>query len=150
MTTTPTTPPSEDTLQAFADMSAALTGFQSSFIRPFLDPVNLSGTFYTFAISQVGQPRMDALMSAFQALSTQTPKLTPQQIADTLLETALDAPSLQAQLCQGVVSMWYLAWGYTPGVRGGNGFAPPALQVISSQAYTKSLVWNLAQSHPME
>jgi len=143
------TPPSETTLQAFADMSAALTGFQSSFIRPFLDPVNLSGTFYTFAVSQVGQPRMDALMSAFQALSNQTPKLTPQQIADTLLETSLDAPSLQAQLCQSIVAMWYLGSWYTPGVLGGNGFAPPALQVISQQAYTKSLVWNLAQAHPM-
>ena len=96
MTTNPPNPstPSESTVQAFADMSAALTGFQSSFIRPFLDPVNLSGAFYQFAVSQVGQPRMDALMSAFDALSNQTPKPTPQQIADTLLETSLDAPSL--------------------------------------------------------
>src|SRR5215216_6634192 len=99
------TPPSESTVQAFADMSAALTGFQSSFIRPFLDPVNLSGTFYTFAVSQVGQPRMDALMSAFEALSSQVPKLTAQQIADTLLEVSLPAASLQAQLCQSIVAM---------------------------------------------
>ena len=148
MSTNPLTP-SEATLQAFADMSAALTGFQSGFIRPFLDPVNLSGTFYSFAVSQVGQPRMDALMNTFNNLSNQTPKLTPQQIADTLLETSLDAPSLQAQLCQSIVAMWYLGSWYTPGVLGGNGFAPPAVQVISSQAYTKSLVWNLAQSHPM-
>ncbi|HKU77802.1 MAG TPA: hypothetical protein VJR02_28065 [Pyrinomonadaceae bacterium] len=151
MTTNPLNPstPSEATVQAFADMSAALTGFQSSFIRPFLDPVNLSGTFYQFAVSQVGQPRMDALMSTFDSLSKQTPKLTPQQIADTLLETMLDAPSLQAQLCQSIVAMWYLGSWYTPGLLGGGGFAPPAVQVISNQAYTKSLVWNLAQSHPM-
>ncbi|HEY0764341.1 MAG TPA: hypothetical protein VGD61_18325 [Pyrinomonadaceae bacterium] len=149
MSSNPSTPPSESTLQAFADMSAALTGFQSSFIRPFLDPVNLSGTFYQFAVSQVGQPRMDALMGTFASLSSQTPKLTSQQIADTLLETALDAPSLQAQLAQSIVAMWYLGSWYVPGVLGGGGFAPPALQVISSQAYTKSLVWNLAQSHPM-
>ena len=142
-------PPSESVVQDFANMSAALTGFQPGFIRPFLDPVNLSGTFYQFAVSQVGQPRMDALLSAFDALSKQTPPLTPQQIADTLLETALPAPSLQAQLCQSIVAMWYLGSWYVPGVLGGGGFAPPALQVISSQAYTKSLVWNLAQSHPM-
>ena len=148
MTTNPTTP-SESVVQAFADMSAALTGFQSSFIRPFLDPVNLSGTFYQFAVSQVGQARMDALMDTFNTLSNQTPKLTPQQIADTLLETSLPAASLQAQLCQSIVAMWYLGSWYTPGVLGGFGFAPPALQVISQQAYTKSLVWNLAQSHPM-
>ena len=92
---------------------------------------------------------MDALMSAFAALNNQTPKPTPQQIADTLLETANAAPSLQAQLCQSIVAMWYLGSWYTPGLLGGGGFAPPAVQVISSQAYTKSLVWNLAQSHPM-
>src|ERR1041384_5929996 len=131
------TPPSETTLQAFANMSAALTGFQSSFIRPFLDPVNLSGTFYTFAVSQVGQPRMDALMSTFQSLSNQTPELTPQQIADTLLETALDKPSLQAQLCQSIVAMWYLGSWYTPGVLGGHGFAPPAGQRLLPQGHTK-------------
>ena len=137
-------PPSEATVQAFANMSAALTGFQSSFIRPFLDPVNLSGTFYSFAVSQVGQPRMDALMSTFNSLSNQTPKLTSQQIADTLLETALDAPSLQAQLAQSIVAMWYLGSWYPPP------FQKDGLQqVISSQAYTKSLVWNLAQAHPM-
>ncbi len=156
MTNTPSTggastPPPESVVQAFADMSAALTGFQSSFIRPFLDPVNLSGTFYTFVVSHVqdGQQMMDALLSAFDALSQQTPKLTPQQIADTLLEVSSATPSPQAQLCQSIVAMWYLGSWYPPGVLGGNGFAPPALQVISSQAYTKSLVWNLAQSHPM-
>ena len=87
-------------MQDFANMSAALTGFQSSFIRPFLDPVNLSGTFYQFAVSQVGQPRMDALLSAFDALSNQTPKLTPQQIADKLLEISAPSSVAQAQLCQ--------------------------------------------------
>ena len=137
-------PPSESTVQAFANMSAALTGFQPSFIRPFLDPVNLSGIFYEFAVAQVTQAMMDELMSAFAALSSQTPPLTPQQIADTLLEVTNPAPSNQAQLCQSIVSMWYLGSWYPPP------FQKDGLQqVISSQAYTKSLVWNLAQAHPM-
>ena len=137
-------PPSESTVQAFANMSAALTGFQPSFIRPFLDPVNLSGIFYEFAVAQVTQAMMDDLMNAFAALSSQTPALTPQQIADTLLEVTSTTPSKQAQLCQSIVSMWYLGSWYPPP------FQKDGLQqVISSQAYTKSLVWNLAQSHPM-
>jgi hypothetical protein len=139
-----TTPPSESTVQAFADMSAALTGFQASFIRPFLDPVDLSGTFYTFAVAQVEQPRMDALLSAFDALNTQTPPLTAQAIADALLEVSSPTPSEQAQLCQAIVAMWYLGSWYPPPFQT-DGFQ----QVISSQAYTKSLVWNLAQAHPM-
>lgn len=144
--TTPTTPapPSEAVVQDFANMSAALTGFQASFIRPFLDPTNLSGIFYQFAVAQVGQSMMDTLMSAFDALSKQTPPLTAQQIADTLLEVSSPTPSNQALLCQAIVSMWYLGSWYPPP------FQTDGLhQVISSQAYTKSLVWNTAQAHPM-
>jgi hypothetical protein len=152
MTTDPSTdtpnvasaPPSESVVQDFANLSAALTGFQSSFIRPFLDPVNLSGTFYSFAVSQVGQPMMDALMSAFDKLNSQTPPLSPQTIADTLLEVANPNPSPQAQLCQSIIAMWYLGSWYPPP------FQTDGLQqVISTQAYTKSLAWNLAQAHPM-
>lgn len=136
--------PSEAVVQNFANMSAALTGFQPSFIRPFLDPVNLSGTFYSYAVAQVGQTMMDALMSAFTALSSQQPPLTSQQIADTLLEVSSPTPSPQAQLCQTIIAMWYLGSWYPPPFQA-NGLH----QVISSQAYTKSLVWNLAQAHPM-
>jgi len=138
------TPPSESVVQAFANMSAALTGFQPSFIRPFLDPVNLSGIFYEFAVSQVTQTMMDALMSAFAALSSETPALTPQQIADALLEVSSTTPSNQAQLCQSIVALWYLGSWYPPPFQTGG-----LQQVISSQAYTKSLAWNLAQAHPM-
>jgi hypothetical protein len=149
MTTSPPTsdaslPPWEAVVQDFANLSAALTGFQPAFIRPFLDPVDLSGTFYSFAVAQIGQPMMDALLSAFDALSKQTPALPPQAIADTLLEVASATPSPQAQLCQSIVAMWYLGSWYPPP------FQTEGLhQVISSQAYTKSLVWNLAQAHPM-
>jgi hypothetical protein len=148
MTTTPTggdsVPPSESVVQDFANMSAALTGFQPSFIRPFLDPVNLSGTFYSFAVSQVGQSMMDALMSAFDALSSQSPPPSPQIIADTLLEVSSPTPSDQALLCQTILLMWYLGSWYPPPFQTGG-----LQQVISTQAYTKSLVWNLAQAHPM-
>lgn len=139
-----TNAPSESVVQAFANLSATLTGFQPSFIRPFLDPVNLSGTFYQFAVAQVGQSMMDALMSAFASLSSQSPPLTSQQIADTLLEVTSSTPSQQAQLCQSIIAMWYLGSWYPPPFQT-NGLQ----QVISSQAYTKSLAWNLAQAHPM-
>ncbi|HXQ73467.1 MAG TPA: hypothetical protein VN844_23405 [Pyrinomonadaceae bacterium] len=142
--TTPITPPSEAVVQDFANMSATLTGFQPSFIRPFLDPVNLSGTFYQYAVAQVGQQMMDTLMNTFDQLISQQPRLTPQQIADTLLEVSSPNPSNQALLCQAIIAMWYLGSWYPPP------FQTDGLhQVISSQAYTKSLVWNVAQAHPM-
>jgi hypothetical protein len=70
--------------------------------------------------------------------------LTPQQIADQLLEIPNPTPSPQAQLCQSIISMWYLGSWYPPPFKK-DGFQ----QVITVQAYTKSLVWNLAQAHPM-
>jgi hypothetical protein len=140
-----TIPPSESVVQDFANMSAALTGFQSNFIRPFLDPVNLSGTFYDFAVSQVGQSMMDTLLDAFRAIQNEL----PQTIANTLLEVTSPTPSNQAQLCQSIIAMWYLGSWYIPAFQASNGQPGGLLKVISSQAYTKSLVWNVAQAHPM-
>jgi hypothetical protein len=133
--------PSESVVQDFANLSAALTGFQTGFLRPFIDPTNLSGIFYSFAVSQAGQSMMDALLAAFRPIQTQD----PQTVANTLLETTSASPSNQAQLCQAIVAMWYLGSWYPPKFLA----ATSKQQVISSQAYTKSLAWNVAQAHPM-
>jgi len=144
MTDTPT-PASEADVQDFANMSAALTGFQASVLKPALDPVGLARTYFEFAVSQVGASSMSALLDAFRAIQTQP----PQTIADTLLETASSTPSPQALICQSIVAMWYLGAWYIPGVEGGGGFPPTPLQIVSSQAYTNGLVWKVMQSHPM-
>lgn len=141
----PPTPILDSDIQDFADMSAALTGFQSSVLKPALDPVGLAREYYTFALTQVGQTAMSTLLDAYRAIKSQP----AQQIADTLLETSGPSPSPQAQLAQSIVAMWYLGSWYVPGVLGGGGFAPPPLQVISSAAYTNGLVWRVMQSHPM-
>lgn len=139
MTTTSPTPASDADIQTFAEMSAALTGFVRSVIKPFLDPVNLAGALYEFAVSQVGQAAMTSLLEAYRAIAAQP----PQTIADTLLETSSPAPSAQAQLAQSILLMWYLGSWYVPGQPGN------VVQVVSMQAYTNSLVWRVAQAHPM-
>ena len=139
-----TTPVPDIILADFANMSAALTGFQANVLRPFLDPVNLSGAYYSFAVSQVGQPAMDALLASYRAIAAQP----PQTIADTLLQTASPTPSNQAQIAQSIVAMWYLGSWYKPSFQ--NAGVPGAVvQVVSSQAYTNGLVWRAAQAHPM-
>jgi hypothetical protein len=144
--TIPSPPPIPDSeIQDFADMSAALTGFQSSVLKPALDPLGLAREYYVFAVAQVGQGAMTTLLNAYRAIKTQP----AQQVADTLLETSGSSPSAQAQLAQSIVAMWYLGSWYVPGVLGGGGFAPAPLQVISSVAYTNGLVWRVMQSHPM-
>jgi hypothetical protein len=132
-------------IQDFADMSAALTGFQSSVLKPKLDPVGLARTYYHFAVGQVGQSAMSALLDTYRAIKSQP----AQQIADSLLETASSSPSNQAQIAQSIVAMWYLGSWYPVGLLGGGGFPPPPVQVISSEAYTNGLVWKVMQSHPM-
>lgn len=139
------TPVRDADVQDFADMSAALTGFQSSVLKPALDPTGLAQTYYLFALGQVKEPAMTALLNAYRAIKGQP----AQQIADTLLETSAPTPSAQAFIAQSIVAMWYLGSWYPPGVVGANGFAPPPLQVVSSVAYTNGLAWRAMQSHPM-
>src|SRR5713226_2862542 len=62
----PDQPNTDTPVQDFANLSAALTGFQPGFLRPFLDPTNLAGTFLAFVVSQAGQPMVDALLTAFR------------------------------------------------------------------------------------
>src|SRR4051812_47917597 len=113
--TPPFTPIPDSEIQDFADMSAALTGFESSVLKPALDPVGLAREYYNFAVAQVGEPAMTTLLNAYRAIKTQP----AQQIADTLLETSGSAPSSQAQLAQSIIAMWYLGSWYVPGVLGG-------------------------------
>ena len=135
-----------DNVQDFADMSAALTGFLSSVLKPRLDPIGLAIAYYQFALAQLGEADMAALLNAFRAIRTQP----AQTIADTLLETkSSGAPSPQALKAQSIVALWYLGAWYMPGVQGGNGFPPTPLQIVSSEAYTNGLVWKVMQSHPM-
>jgi hypothetical protein len=135
----------EAVIQDFADMSAALTGFASSFLKPKLDPVGLARTYYEFAVKQVGDTGMTALLNAFRAIKTQP----PQTIVDTLLETSSSTPTNQALIAQSIIALWYLGAWYIPGVKGGDGFPPTPLQIVSSEAYTNGLVWKVMQSHPM-
>jgi acetyl-CoA acetyltransferase len=135
----------DNILADFANMSAALTGFQASILRPFLDPVNLSGLYYGFAVSQVGQQAMDALLNAYRAIATQP----AQTIADTLLETASSTPSQQAQIAQSIVAVWYLGSWYMPAYQNPQGQPGAVVQVVSMDAYTNGLAWKVAQAHPM-
>jgi hypothetical protein len=129
-----------DDLQDFADMSAALTGFRSDFLKPQLDPNNLSKIYFDYATqaTAASQNTVQTLLAAYRAIKTQP----AQQIADTLLETAGKFPSGQALLAQSIAKLWYTASWYEPG-------STVMAQVVSSLAYTHGLAWQVMQSHPM-
>jgi hypothetical protein len=127
-------------IQDFAAMSAALTGFQLQFLKPPLDTTNLAQAYFDYATkaTQNQQATVQTLLTAYRAISTQP----PQQIADTLLETAGQFPSPQALLAESIVKLWYTGSWYPPG-------SVVMAQVVSSLAYTNGLAWQVMQSHPM-
>jgi hypothetical protein len=132
-------------LQSFADMSAILTGFQSSVINPQLDPINLKQAYLDTADTQAGAALVDQLLAQFVSLKGQP----AQAIADTLLGTAsTQSPQLpRALLARSILKLWYLGSWY-PAVAAtdptsGNG------NVVSANAYIGGLAWRAAQAHPM-
>lgn len=127
----------DDPIQTFAEMSAALTGFQLSVIKPGLDPVGLSTTYYNF-VNQRAPGLLVELLGMYRANASRP----AQEIADLLLDIASPTPSAAAALAQSIVRMWYLGSWYTPGTADQE-------QVISDQAYIGGLTWKAMQSHPM-
>jgi hypothetical protein len=136
-------------LQDFANMSAALTGFTPAFVRPPLDPMNLTQAYFDEATARTANApaTVQTLLTAYRAIKTQP----AQTIADTLLETASASPTSNALLAQSIVLLWYFGAWYAPLVAGAPPpTAPPgAVQVVSSMAYTHGFAWNVMQSHPM-
>lgn len=128
---------SDDPVDIFVGMSAALTGFQSSVLRPDLDPIGLSTTYYNFVNS-----RFPGLLSELLGMYQVNAGKPAQEIADLLLETKAISPSAMAKLAQSIVRMWYLGSWYTMGTADQE-------QVISQQAYIGGLTWKAMQSHPM-
>lgn len=135
-------PTGNNDIQDFAEMSAALTGFQTSFLKPTLDTTDLSQTYFDYATkaTQGKQATVQALLAAYRALRAQ--QKAPQEIADALLETAGQFPSPQALLAQSITKLWYTGSWYQPG-------SVIMFEVISSTAYTNGLAWQVMQSHPM-
>ncbi|MGC4086763.1 MAG: sugar dehydrogenase complex small subunit [Polyangiaceae bacterium] len=131
------TAPTNDPVDTFARLSAVLTGFTLATIKPGLDPVNLSKTYYDF-VNAKSATTLAQLLAAYLENQSQP----AQQLANLLLETQAKTPSARAALAQSIVRMWYLGSWYAPG-------DSQPTQVVSSQAYVGGLVWKAAQTHPM-
>lgn len=145
MSTTPASPSTP--MDLFVGLSAVLTGINASQLAPPLDPVNIKKTFFNFAQSH-GGPAFQQLLDIFQ----QNQSLPPAQIGNIILNQSGDAVRY---LARSIMLMWYLGSWYDPAtLQQYNGPNPPktpvpAVQVISSEAYTSSWVWSVAQAHPM-
>ena len=134
----------------FIGLSAVLTGFNESVIAPDLDPVDIKSVYlplFTQKIAQEsGNPSLTSqIFQKFESL--RAGKLTPQQIGQAMLDSANGEAFVLA--CRKLIFMWYAgAW---PTVIPATTTTPASTvsDIISEDAYTSSLVWQVMQSHPM-
>lgn len=135
-----------DPIQTFVAMSAVLTGFESSVLAPFLDPLDppLKNQYFD-VVQQYNAQLLAELLAQFQTLQGQG--LPAQEIANELVAasqgTNPTAPT--AALARAVIKLWYLGSWYPP-----NDQNNPNVQiVVSANAYIGGLAWRTAQAKAM-
>lgn len=125
---------------AFAEMSAALTGFTKDVIAPALDPIGLNQQNLDVVDRRAGAALVDRLLAQFAGMQGQP----AQQIADALLGIATPATGPLVQLARSIVKLWYLgSWYPLDSTSAFDG------STVSSDAYIGGLAWRAMQAHPM-
>lgn len=125
-------------LDDFVAMSAVLTGFAASILKPATDAQQQALQYLNFlqsSTSGVAQ-ELPALLDVYRK---------NQGKPDALIGAAIMA-SPSAELARRIIKLWYTGSWYEPFVAGKGA---NMLRVVSSQAYTNGLVWKAAQAHPM-
>ena len=125
-------------LDDFVAMSAVLTGFAASILKPATDAQQQALQYLDFlqgSTSGVAQD-LNALLDVYRANRGRP---------DPIIGAAILA-SASAELARRIMKLWYTGSWYAPydPATGAN-----MLRVVSSQAYTNGLVWKAAQAHPM-
>jgi len=134
----------------FIGLSAVLTGFNQSVLAPELDPVDIKSEYLPFFTQKIAQESNNPLLvgQIFQKYSAlQAKGLTSQQIGEAMLDPANGDSFVLA--CRKLIFMWYSgAW---PTLIAATPTEPASTvsDLISENAYTSSLVWQVMQSHPM-
>jgi hypothetical protein len=134
----------------FIGLSAVLTGFSTSILSPFLDPVDIKSEYLPFFTKAVTDESGDAnlvnqIFQKFASLKSQ--KLTDQQIGEAMLAPANGENFVLA--CRKLIFMWYSGAWPTLIPASGNTPATTVSNMISAKSYTTGLAWQVMQSHPM-
>jgi hypothetical protein len=132
-------------MDAFLELSAALTGIRKEKLTPATDSLGIKEDYFKWVNEK--DPAAFALLLQI----TKNNKDAPQAIIDKS-----QASNDTKFLARSIVLMWYLGSWYAPDdlkqlVDEKSSRVPrPVLHtVISPKAYTQSWVWRIAQAHPM-
>lgn len=146
------------TLDEFVSLSAALTGYDASVLKPGADTHLIAEQLYKELNNpanyspQVPYSTLDTLTNAWNAISG-TP---PAQLEAKVKSDIIDNIAI-ARLAQNIILMWYLGIWYDL-LKNPNCFYFPddvdknhinQDHVVSSSVYTKGLVWGEMGAHPM-
>ncbi|MFT6503146.1 MAG: hypothetical protein ACJASQ_003278 [Crocinitomicaceae bacterium] len=122
------------TLDTFVALSASLTGYPASKLKPDLDTQKVAELFYDTLIGQAGPTPLAALNDAFLAISDPTDH-------ESIKNKIFDNPETMT-LAKIIIRMWYTGvWYYCNDPQ--DGF------VVSSKGYINGLVWGTMFAHPM-
>ncbi len=137
---------SNSELDNFVGLSALLTGFAASTLNPPLSPQPVAVEYLAFMRkpeADVDPATLERLLATYQAIALLPPAEQPAQVQAQVLTDPQIGP-----LARNIIRMWYLSIWYDGYQSGGvSGFSPGT--VVSSNAYTKGLAWDVMQAHPM-
>ena len=152
--------PDKDAKAQFAKLSEALTGIDQSILTPNVDPFGMNAEVFAKA-KAADASALQTILNKFNG-SSGTP---PKSISQILGEDTKDESA--KFLMRSIILAWYLGAWYAPQDLKKNFYGAKDPQhsyystrryskevliphdVISPNAYTNSMVWRVAQAHPM-
>jgi hypothetical protein len=138
-------------MEAFVQLSAALTGIDANKLRPFVDPVDIKRDYFNWVNEREAAAFETLLRIAKENAGGQ---LDPAQTILAKGDATLTPSEIKAKyLARSIVLMWYLGAWYDPGDLQKAAEKPndplPTFKVISAKAYTQAWALRVAQAHPM-
>jgi len=139
-------------MDAFVQLSAALTGIDKGKLSPFVDPVDIKRDYFNWV-----NEREPAAFENLLRIAKENAPPDPAQVEQSILpkvpagdDATLTQSEIEAKyLARSVVLMWYLGAWYDPHKLRMSDASPFDFKVISPKAYTQAWALRVAQAHPM-
>jgi hypothetical protein len=138
-------------MDAFAQLSAALTGIDKNKLSPFVDPVDIKRDYFNWVnerepaafenLLRIAKENTGGQPDSAQAILAKVPAGDDA----TLTQSEIEAK----YLARSIVLMWYLGAWYDPHKLRMSDASPLDFKVISPKAYTQAWALRVAQAHPM-
>lgn len=145
-----TDPNFENYLKSFVGLSSILTGYFPNQLAPTIDPIGLAPQYLNWMLQKAESQIFLQTLSVYENINSQFPLSPDGQGPDpnrnkqtqSVQQQILSDPDMGA-IARRIIRLWYLATWYTNEPPDGAG------EVVSMNAYTKSLAWDAFFAHPM-